>query len=65
MERDLVSFSCSEYHFHCSLIKLIKDESVIIGWSVFAPVEQGAELDNVKEDGDLRSRLIFKVGQLC
>ena len=37
---------------------------MIVGWSVFVPVEQGAELDNVEEDGHLRSRLIFKVGQL-
>ena len=28
------------------------------------PVEQGAEFDNVEEDGHLRSRLIFEVGQL-
>ena len=38
---------------------------MIVGWLVFAPVEQGAEFDNVEEDGHLRSRLIFKVGQLC
>ena len=54
-----------QFFLHCSLIKHIKDESVIVGWLVFAPVEQGAELDNVEEDGHLRSRLIFKVGQLC
>ena len=28
------------------------------------PVEQGAEFDNVEEDGHLCSRLIFEVGQL-
>ena len=28
------------------------------------PVEQGAEFDNVEEDGHLRSRLVFEVGQL-
>ena len=48
---------------HCQSL-YIKDESVIVGWLVFVPVEQGAELDNVEEDGHLRSRLIFKVGQL-
>ena len=28
------------------------------------PVKQGAEFDNVEEDGHLSSGLIFKVGQL-
>ena len=28
------------------------------------PVEQGAELDNVEEDGHFCSRLIFEVGRL-
>ena len=42
---------------HCFIFFLEKLRSCV-------PVKQGAEFDNVEEDGHLSSGLIFKVGKL-
>ena len=43
---------------------MVQPTSRYLNMVVLKPVQQGAELDDVEEDGDLRPRLIFKVCQL-